>query len=113
MNTTDLGRGNDHHVGLAHSQKSFSLVLPFEIDLIAADHDHVAAAFGQTAHDRGTDHAAVTCNVNPLISEIEDLGVHDIDFRHIALSRRGCGGSAHSGSRSNRPQPSPLPVRRS
>ena len=73
--------------------KPFSLVLPFEIHLIAAGRDHVTAAGGETAHDRGTDHAAVTCNVNPLIREIEDLGVHQIDFPpYRTLSRRGCGG---------------------
>ena len=108
MNTTDFGRRDDHHVGLGPGQKSFSLVLPFEVDLIAAGSDHIAAAVGETAQDRGTDHAAVTRNVNPLIREIKDLGVHHIDFPPFrTLSRRGCGGSAHPGSRSNRPQPSP------
>ena len=38
--------------------------LGHEVDRIAVGNDHIALAFGQTAHDRGTDHAAVTRNVN-------------------------------------------------
>ena len=80
MNASDLDRRNNNYVGLGRNQKSFRLLLPFEIDLIAAGGDHVAAAGSETPHDRGADHAAVTRNVNPLTSKVEDLGEHHIDF---------------------------------
>ena len=73
MNAADLPRGDDNHVGPGRRQKSFRLLLPFEIDLIAAGGDHITAACTETPHDRGADHPAVTRNVNPLTSEIEDL----------------------------------------
>jgi hypothetical protein len=76
VNAADLGRGNDHHVGLGRSQKPFRLVLPFEIDLVATGCDHVAAVGNEAAHDRGADHAAVTRNVNSLPDKIKDLGGH-------------------------------------
>jgi hypothetical protein len=99
MNAADLARGDDNHVGLGRSQKSFRLLLPFEIDLIAAGRDDVAAAGSETPHDRGANHAAVTRNVNPLASEIEDLGDHHIDFpQYRTLSRSGYGVSARPGS---------------
>jgi hypothetical protein len=36
MNASDLVHGNDNHVGLGRSQKSFRVLLPFDIDLIVA-----------------------------------------------------------------------------
>ena|SRR6516162_1284318 len=84
--------------GLVAAKKSFCLLQPLEIDLIAAGRDHVAAAGSETPHDRGADHAAVTRNVNPLTREIEDLGEHHIDFaQHRTLSRSGYGVPARSG----------------
>src|SRR5262245_42185583 len=97
MNAADLARGNNNHVGLGRGQKSFRLLLLFEIDLIAAGRDHVAVAGSETPHDRGTDHAAVTRNVDPFTSEIEDLGEHHIDFpQYRSLSRGGYGVPARS-----------------
>jgi hypothetical protein len=80
MNASDLDRRNNNYVGLGRSQKSFGLLLPFEIDLIAAGGNHVATAGSETPHNRGANDAAVTHNVNPLTREIEDLGEHHIDF---------------------------------
>jgi hypothetical protein len=98
MNAADFGRGNNNHIGLGRTQKSFRLLLPFEIDLMAAGRDYVAAAGSETPHDRGANHAAVTRNVNPLTSEIEDLGEHQIDFAQChALSRSGYGVPARTG----------------
>jgi len=75
-----LSTGTTTTSGLVAAKKSFCLLQPLEIDLIAAGRDHVAAAGSETPHDRGADHAAVTRNVNPLTSKVEDLGEHHIDF---------------------------------
>jgi hypothetical protein len=59
---------------------------------------HVAAAGSETPHDRGADHTAVTRNINPLTSEIEDLGEHHIEFaQYRTLNRSGYGVPARSG----------------
>jgi hypothetical protein len=76
VNATDFGRGNDHYVGFGRSQKSFRLVLPFKIGLLAAGGNQVAVAGSETAHDRGADHAAVTRNVNSPPGKIKDLRGH-------------------------------------
>jgi hypothetical protein len=60
--------------------------------------DHVVAAGSETPHDRGADHAAVTRNLDPLISEIEDLGEHHIDFpQYRTLNRSDYGVPARAG----------------
>src|SRR5439155_26203153 len=98
MNAADFARSNNNHVGLGRSQKSFRLLLAFEIDLSAAGRDYVATAGSETPHDRRSHHAAVTRDVNPLTSKIEDLGEHHIEFvLYCTLSRSGCGVPARTG----------------
>jgi len=64
----------------------------------AAGRDYVAAAGSEPPHDRGSDHAAVTRNVNPLTSEIEDLSERHIDFaQHRTLNRSDYGVPARIG----------------
>src|SRR6266487_4563889 len=95
VNAPDLGCCNDYHVGLDRSQKLFRLVLPFEINLLAAGCDHVVAIGAKTTNDRRADHAAVTRNVNSLPSKIKDLGGHDIDSSQVrTLNHLDSGGHA-------------------
>ena len=78
MLVTSTSRADDAWPVRMHLSVSRELLLPalalrggetlralgHEVDRIAVGNDHIALAFDQTAHDRGTDHAAMTRNVN-------------------------------------------------
>jgi hypothetical protein len=67
--------------GLA-ALKNASLLLTFEIGFLATGRNHIAPVRGETAHDRGADHATVTRHVNPLPREIKELNARNVAHRH-------------------------------
>ena len=76
MNAAHLGGSGDHHVRFGCGQKALCLLLPLEIDFIAAGRDDLASHVREPAQDRGTDHTAMAGDVDLLADEIEQLGGH-------------------------------------
>src|SRR5947209_20175481 len=76
MNAAALGSRDDHDVRLCFRQKAFGLLLPFEINLAPIGGDDLAFGAGETAGDRGADHAAMPCDIDTLAGKLEYLCSH-------------------------------------